>query len=173
MVSFSANTVNAGNKLVTLLGSQTSIVEKFMLQSSSVAIDATIDTLVTQFDHGKYEQFLLTNSLSNKPKNIIFLMVRRIITSSLGKMTYSGIPLNATIHKAPSQVPTSKKTITVATTSMSLQCTTTGAVRSAIVEVKPLRLVYTNPKSGSFEASISQYSKMCFQYACGPGPHNA
>lgn len=47
MVSFSANTVNAGNKLVTLLGSQTSIVEKFMLQSSSVAIDATIDTLVT------------------------------------------------------------------------------------------------------------------------------
>lgn len=63
MASFSVDIANDGNKLVTLLGSQIPIIEKFLLQSDNVALDATIHTLVIKFDQGKYEELLLTNSL--------------------------------------------------------------------------------------------------------------
>lgn len=50
MAAFTANVANDGNKLATPLGSQIYILEKFVLQSSKVAVDATIDTLVIEFD---------------------------------------------------------------------------------------------------------------------------
>lgn len=50
MAVFSSDVANNKNKLMTLLGGQTSILEEFMPQSSEVATNATIDTLVIEID---------------------------------------------------------------------------------------------------------------------------
>lgn len=50
MVTFFADVANDGNKLVTLLGSQTSFIKKFVLQSGKVVISPTVDILVIEFD---------------------------------------------------------------------------------------------------------------------------
>lgn len=50
MATFSSNVSNDGNKLVTLLGSQTSIIQEFVQQSGKVAIEAIVDTLMIEFD---------------------------------------------------------------------------------------------------------------------------
>lgn len=55
MVAFYTYSANDRNKLATLLWSQTFITEEFMQQSSLVAIGATIDTPVIEFDQKKYE----------------------------------------------------------------------------------------------------------------------
>lgn len=49
MTAFFANITNNENRLVTPLGSQTSIPEEFVLQFGKVTITATIDTLVIGF----------------------------------------------------------------------------------------------------------------------------
>lgn len=46
----SANVANDGNKLATPLESQTAILEEFILQSNEVAVTATVDILVIEFD---------------------------------------------------------------------------------------------------------------------------
>lgn len=48
--------------MATVLGSQISVIEEFVLQSNEVAVGAAIDTLVTKFNQEKYEEFLCTNS---------------------------------------------------------------------------------------------------------------
>lgn len=50
MAALSVNVVNDGNNLATLLRSQTSILDEFMLQSDEVAINATVDVLMIEFD---------------------------------------------------------------------------------------------------------------------------
>lgn len=64
MAAFSLNFANDGTKLVTSLGSQTSIQEEFMLESGKVIVSTIVDTPVIEFDQGKYKKFLHNNSLS-------------------------------------------------------------------------------------------------------------
>lgn len=87
MATFYADVANDGNKLATILGSQTSVVEEFCLQSGEVAVSITIDTVI-KFDQEKCEEFFHTNplSLSNKHKNT-FRVVRNVTLSSSRKMT--------------------------------------------------------------------------------------
>lgn len=65
MAIFSANIANNGNKLVTPLGSQTSIIEEFVLQSSEVVVGTTVDTLVNSARKSTKNFSLLTISPSN------------------------------------------------------------------------------------------------------------
>lgn len=59
MAAFSINVGNDGNKLVSSLGSQTSILEEFVSQFGEVVIVTTVDTLVIK-------EFLHTHSNKHK-----------------------------------------------------------------------------------------------------------
>lgn len=107
MVALSSNVTNNGNKLANLLGSQTSVIEKFMPQSSTVAIGNTVNTLVIEFDQEKYKEFLHTNSLSNKYKNTF------------------GIAANVIHCRTSFQVHIPKKTNIGIMSSTNYQCTST------------------------------------------------
>lgn len=50
MANFNFDFVNDENTLTTPLGSHSSLVEEFVPQSSIVAVGATVDTLVIEFN---------------------------------------------------------------------------------------------------------------------------
>lgn len=83
MTSFFA--INDENKLATLLGSCSFLVEEFVPRSKKVVLDATIETLVIKFDYGKYKEFLHNNeSLSpSKFKSSSFRKARRVGSNSI------------------------------------------------------------------------------------------
>lgn len=76
MAMFSTNTSNDGNKLTIPLGSQISLIEDLVPQFVKVAIDATNDAQVIEFDQGKYNEFFPTNSF-NKYKST-FCATRKV-----------------------------------------------------------------------------------------------
>lgn len=79
MASLNFNVVIDENKLVTQMGSHSSLGEEFLPQSRNVAFDATIDALVIEFDQKKFEEFLCNNSISpTKLKTNSFRMARKI-----------------------------------------------------------------------------------------------
>lgn len=132
MASFSYDVSNERNKLVTMLGSHSTIIEEFVLQSGNMAFDATIDTLVIKFDQEKYKKFLNTNSLSIKLRTNTLHMVRRIIPSSSAKIIcFSTSISNTTTSIVQPRIPTSKKVIWVVTLTIGPQSTNTGAIHSA------------------------------------------
>lgn len=66
LVAFSIDVANDVNKMATPLGSQTSILEEFILQSNEVVANAIVDTLVIEFNRKSMKNyFVLTLSPIN------------------------------------------------------------------------------------------------------------
>lgn len=92
MAAFSINVANNKNKQVSLLESQTSIIEEFIQQSSGVAIGATLTPWWLSSTNESTKNFSIP-TLYNKSKNT-FYVARKVTSSPLRKMTHLGIAKN-------------------------------------------------------------------------------
>lgn len=109
MTTFNFDNINYENKLATPLGSILSLIKEFIPQFSSIAVNATVDTLVIEFDYTKYEEFLHNNNSIFLSKTGSFRKARKVEVQSTSTSWFA-FSVEVNQHNNTSEVVTTTST---------------------------------------------------------------